>query len=293
MLIFFQGLSLIVLSFPLPQRALCGSSSSQHCPNWAAPPAAGRGMGPLQVLLSLTGRNSPFPEAEPRAMPYQCQPLSCSPNLHTNFTSNSCRQWRHRIIYYAIKCFRVSFLDSLPWAKFSRICFRTGAFPPTYYFLTFSRQTTSFFKALCNAFASSLFTLLLVPCSVIFYFWAAIIDGEEGDCSTPLPAIQLHAPSTKVLKARLDGTLGSLIWWWATLPMSGVEISNPTILWSYDSMLWALQGKQVWVTPATLDWTSWSSLQELAPQAPLVKSTEKLGVRFFSPTKGIWMPNIH
>jgi len=36
-----------------------------------------------------------------------------------------------------------------------------------------------------------------------------------------LPRETVDAPSLEVLKVRLDGELGSLIWWVATLPMAG------------------------------------------------------------------------
>ena len=36
-----------------------------------------------------------------------------------------------------------------------------------------------------------------------------------------LPREVVYAPSLEVLKVRLDGALGSLTWWVATLPMAG------------------------------------------------------------------------
>ena len=36
-----------------------------------------------------------------------------------------------------------------------------------------------------------------------------------------LPSKAGHVPSLDVFKARLDGALGSLIWWLATLPTAG------------------------------------------------------------------------
>ena len=36
-----------------------------------------------------------------------------------------------------------------------------------------------------------------------------------------LPRDAVGAPSTEVFKARLDGLLGSLSWWLATLPTAG------------------------------------------------------------------------
>jgi len=41
---------------------------------------------------------------------------------------------------------------------------------------------------------------------------------KRGNDSTPYP---IYAPPLEVLKARLDGALGSLIWWVAALPMAG------------------------------------------------------------------------
>ena len=55
----------------------------------------------------------------------------------------------------------------------------------------------------------------------------------------------VDVPSLEVFKAKLDGVLGSLIWWVATLPMEGSwnqmifkVLSNPRhsmIVWFYDS----------------------------------------------------------
>jgi len=36
-----------------------------------------------------------------------------------------------------------------------------------------------------------------------------------------LPREAVGAPSLEVLKARLDGALGSLMWWGAILPLAG------------------------------------------------------------------------
>lgn len=36
-----------------------------------------------------------------------------------------------------------------------------------------------------------------------------------------LPREAVDAPSLEVLKARLDGALGSLVWWDVSLPMAG------------------------------------------------------------------------
>jgi len=38
-----------------------------------------------------------------------------------------------------------------------------------------------------------------------------------------LPREVKHAPFLKVLKARLDGALGSLSWWGAALPIAGED----------------------------------------------------------------------
>jgi len=40
-------------------------------------------------------------------------------------------------------------------------------------------------------------------------------------CWNKLPREVVDALSLEAFKARLDGALGSLIWWVATLPMSG------------------------------------------------------------------------
>ena len=36
-----------------------------------------------------------------------------------------------------------------------------------------------------------------------------------------LPREAVDAPSLEVLKARLDGALGNLVWWEVSLPMAG------------------------------------------------------------------------
>jgi len=36
-----------------------------------------------------------------------------------------------------------------------------------------------------------------------------------------LPREAVDVPSLEVLKARVDGALGSLVWWGAALPMAG------------------------------------------------------------------------
>ena len=36
-----------------------------------------------------------------------------------------------------------------------------------------------------------------------------------------LPREAVDAPSLEVFKARLDGTLGNLVWWRVSLPMAG------------------------------------------------------------------------
>ena len=41
-----------------------------------------------------------------------------------------------------------------------------------------------------------------------------------------LPREVVAAPSLEVLKAKLGGVLGSLIWWRATSPQQGVEIDD-------------------------------------------------------------------
>lgn len=51
-----------------------------------------------------------------------------------------------------------------------------------------------------------------------------------------LPRRAADAPSLEVFKAKLDGALGSLIWWRTTSPHEGVGTgwvsrSNPSILW--------------------------------------------------------------
>ena len=48
------------------------------------------------------------------------------------------------------------------------------------------------------------------------HFW-----GSEALAQLPTEAV--CAPSVEVLRARLDGALGSLSWWGAALPMAGVE----------------------------------------------------------------------
>lgn len=46
-------------------------------------------------------------------------------------------------------------------------------------------------------------------------------------CWKRLPRLVLDAPSLEMFKARLDGTLGSLSWWVATLPVAGgLEFSD-------------------------------------------------------------------
>lgn len=46
-------------------------------------------------------------------------------------------------------------------------------------------------------------------------------------CWKRLPRLVLDAPSLEMFKARLDGTLGSLSWWVATLPVAGgLEVSD-------------------------------------------------------------------
>jgi len=48
-----------------------------------------------------------------------------------------------------------------------------------------------------------------------------IFHMEGGEALAQLPREAVGAPSMKVLKAGLDGALGSQIWWVAVLPMAG------------------------------------------------------------------------
>jgi len=45
---------------------------------------------------------------------------------------------------------------------------------------------------------------------------------EGGEALAQLPREAVGAPSLQVLKARLDGALGSLSWWWQPCPRQGV-----------------------------------------------------------------------
>ena len=59
-----------------------------------------------------------------------------------------------------------------------------------------------------------------------------------------LPKDVVGAPFLEAFRAGLDGTLGNLIWWVATLPMAGgwdwmifkvlSNLSHSVILWFYD-----------------------------------------------------------
>ena len=48
-----------------------------------------------------------------------------------------------------------------------------------------------------------------------------VFHPEGGDTRNRLPKEAVDAPSLEAFQARLDATLGSLVWWLATLHIAG------------------------------------------------------------------------
>ena len=72
-----------------------------------------------------------------------------------------------------------------------------------------------------NMFSYSLLMVLLM----VYFLLYTSTYLESSEAMAQLPKEVVDAPSLEVFRARLDGALGSLIWWEATLPTAwGLEL---------------------------------------------------------------------